>query len=394
MKLKLNSIKLLFAFVWCENMVIALVRGFLPSGIDSVFDIFIIASVSLLFVVNIPVIISRLRFHTFLFPVFMIISILLTLLFGVAKNICYENLYAFFIKALPYFFAGILFPIDLNEQNDLIEWLYKLSLINVITAGLYVVYYIVSGRNFSGVNGDAMTMAYNLLPSFLLAVLYFTYKKSVLNVLAIVIGSTCLLIYGNRGSILCALCVIVFCVLFAAKLDKKKQIVIVISSIIFVSVVLLFMESILSSLSLLFERLGFSTRIFDSILTGTISDSNGRDLLLNKCMEYLSNNPFAIKGWYFDRYLLTQYAHNYFLELFVDYGVFLGTVIAFLILRVGVKSYKCITNIKCAHFVALLIIYVSIHLFVSSSILLDSSFYLLMGILLLLLDNRNIKREV
>ena len=90
--------------------------------------------------------------------------------------------------------------------------------------------------------------------------------------------------------------------------------------------------------------LGFSTRVFNSIVDGRmmdISESSGRDDLWNILTRAIENDYGGIGyGWLGDRLLLNgTYSHNFGLEILVQFGTIIGGGILLLLLFIILKSY-------------------------------------------------------
>ena len=93
------------------------------------------------------------------------------------------------------------------------------------------------------------------------------------------------------------------------------------------------------------SSLGFSTRVFDSILDGRmmdISESSGRDDIWNILTKAIEDDFSGFGyGWLGDRLLLPDgiYSHNFELEILVQFGVIIGGGILLLLLVLLFKSY-------------------------------------------------------
>ena len=140
--------------------------------------------------------------------------------------------------------------------------------------------------------------------------------------------------------------------------------------------------------------MGFSQRFIVKFIEGDISDDNGRDIIKEKLLAELQENPFKFRGLYADReitigladeqnyafYLHGTYAHNIWLELAVDFGIILGTI---LFLIIVVKAIKLLTTSSLAlnYLPALAICCGLVCLLMSSSFLENKMFFFMLGLM-------------
>jgi O-antigen ligase len=130
-----------------------------------------------------------------------------------------------------------------------------------------------------------------------------------------------------------------------------------------------------------FEEWGFSTRIFQYLLEGEFSVSNARSVLADTVVQAIWEKPIFGHGLMGDRVVTGgYYAHNILLEFLCHYGVFIGSfllVAAFMIPTVATfRSRKK----ESFHFLLMMTCLVFIKLMMSGSYLLEADFFLLLGL--------------
>lgn len=242
---------------------------------------------------------------------------------------------------------------------------------------------------------DNMDFAYKILPAviILLSSLFEKHNRrdTIINWVVAVISVAFLVMQGTRGPILC-LGIYVFLRLYRTL--KLKHFMIILASIVALVVVVLFTplgKAIIQLLIDLFNLIGVSTRVLDKMLDGSISSSNGRNIIKDTLLGILNQDPFSIRNFFADiEYtkginidgsisIEGTYAHNVFLELVFDFGYLLGGVLSCLvvlaILKVVLKTKKEYAPIAytfvCIGFV---------HLLLSGSFLYSKYFFALMGL--------------
>lgn len=365
----------ILSFAVAANPLVAVVQEMLLNILyvaESFSTAFRVVSTAVLFVPAIFVCIRRnsiLFFFTYLIAAFLIAC---TIIFF-PQNIpplLYEAFRFFFPTVLPTFISiACISNIEVFENI-----FYKTSKIVFLLMIMYVISVVLGYGNLSGYN---MNLSYSLLlPA---ASLYS--RKKIESIVASIILYIIIIVAGSRGAVLAfGIYILGDIILF-----NKKNFIIVIP---IVSLFLLNLADIVEWLA----GLGITSRTINMALEGNISSSSGRDVIAETSLRLLSNNPLIGLGLWGDR-LYAAYAHNIFLEIYVDFGYLLGSfiIVALLIFisYIFVKSTRCNKRIL---FKYLCVIMVPLQL--SHSYLLHIEFAILMGISVLLykeLKNNNNK---
>ena len=124
------------------------------------------------------------------------------------------------------------------------------------------------------------------------------------------------------------------------------------------------------------SRRKISSRSINAMISGVISDNNGRAILQERAFSLISEGgPFGY-GFCASRYLYSgSYPHNLFLEILIDFGYFGGSILIFLFVF-GI--WRFLLNVKDKEWRFMFIALVSCafgKLFVSSSLWSDTLFW-------------------
>lgn len=243
--------------------------------------------------------------------------------------------------------------------------LYKISWCVVILMIFYIGG-LLSGRFiFEGYN---MTLSYGLLlPALSL------YSRKHWYSICMALFLWCIIVaIGSRGAaIIFALyvCYDVF--------QYNKKLIFPFS--IFVGICISFLPLFLEWL----EKYGIHSRTLILLLTDDITSSSGRDYLYDKMLNVFWNNPIMGIGLWGDRTVLGGYCHNIILELYLNWGIIVASIILFVLIYILIKLYiktnKEIKNMLVKYFLGTVV-----PLMASGSYLIDYNFGLFIGVLYLL----------
>ena len=325
-----------------------------------------------------PYIIQHVRAQDLFFYFVPVLIVCLTyLLYSVNEEYINENLWRMLGIAIPLYYLGLSYNHDICKKD-----LFWFSLLGVVAMSAYQIYYINSGRI---VTQDNMNAAYNVLPSILFLG-YWAFERKRLGYWILFILSTVLLfIFGTRGPLLAVAVFITFEIvarLIISKASVKRYIlffviVILIFAVLSTNLIIEFMEF----LSQCFEEIGFSTRIFDMFIEGELSYSSGRDKLSEQIVAAIGEKPILGYGIFGDRVITGgSYVHNIFLELWCDFGIFIGTAVMIALIVLIVKALKCSKDGTVFYFILMLISLVFTKLMLSGSYLTEQYLFFLIGL--------------
>ena len=320
-------------------------------------------------------------------PLFFILYILQYLLFPGNANVLDENFYNIVFCVVPCFYIGRILYIEIFEK--------PLFIISAISIILDVFYYLIysQGATYQG-SGELATENMSQAYQILLHVCYCTwyvFKHFSIGTLAMAfVGFVFLLFMGCRGAIISYLVFLGLYLIFSGCLRKSKT-----TFFILITLVLLFLVYFDQLFQLLFNfssSIGFSTRIFDRMVEDAMVELDiGREYMYTTVLSYIINDSLGLGyGLCYDRIICDPYAHNFILEILLEFGMYIGSV-----LLLGMFVYLIYTYLKRADTDqrAILLMFFAcsfVHLFFSSSYLLNQEFFVLFGYCSLLNSKRTI----
>lgn len=184
--------------------------------------------------------------------------------------------------------------------------------------------------------GYEIRMSYNLGLGY--HVLFFTLMflfcaleyKDIKGWIGTIIGVSIIGIAGSRGPFLCFL---IFFVLYLGVkfIDTRKKALYLFAFIIGALILWLTLPYIFDLLIQVLDTLHLPSRIVKKIADGTMSDDSRRYIIWDATIQMIRKNPLGYGALgsrhIISKYIYAAYPHNVFLEIWVDFGVILGTVI-------------------------------------------------------------------
>ena len=117
------------------------------------------------------------------------------------------------------------------------------------------------------------------------------------------------------------------------------------------------------------------------------------DIITETIINLIKTKPLTGYGIMADRfYLIDSYAHNLFLELWVHFGVFFGSLIAFAFIYLPAKNLKKLDD-STKMFIVMLMCMLFSKLMFSGTYLTERYLYLMLGISVAVERNLNIKSK-
>lgn len=239
--------------------------------------------------------------------------------------------------------------------------------LNWVTSSIYM--------NFS----DALSLVAGL-------VLYsaFSNRKWTDYILAI-IGFLGVLFFGSRGATL-SLAILYFILYFNFYNRKPIR---MLSLFIIIILGIIFYNQTLLILINLFDDLGLYSRPLVSLYESQLFESSGRSLIYSSSLDIIANNWVFGVGLAGDRFYLllngdSVYVHNIILEIYLHFGIFLGTIILFLFIM-SISKNLVFNKIISKQDKAFLYVFMTtslLQLMFSRSYLTEINLFLFMGLLL------------
>lgn len=241
---------------------------------------------------------------------------------------------------------------------------------------LLVLFYV-----FNFLKGSFIAETYNMAFSYgcLLPMIVLFAHKKLYDVITSIILFIVVLAIGSRGAALYFLVYVVVDI-FRQKSKWRITIITLIAGIIV----------ILPHLYNWFDSVGINSRTMSMFYSGNISNDSGRSSILKLFLAKLSDQPLLGLGLFGDRTVPNiAYCHNLILEIYLNFGIIMGTIIVlFLFTRLVVlyktSNYENRGRIIC-YFCAMVL-----PLMTSGSYLIDSGPATFIGLCFLInKDNRN-----
>ncbi|MBU5427910.1 O-antigen ligase family protein [Tissierella pigra] len=288
----------------------------------------------------------------------------------------------------PLFFTGLpsfIYAYSIKDWDMLIKIMKKTSNI-VFVVGTFIGILVFTGNALIG--AYSMSLSYYMLLPTIMYMNEFLDKVSLKGGVILGVSLLVILALGSRGAIMC---IGVFAILKLVRKIKKLTYTKVLIYLIILSIMimgLVFLNEILEYIYNFLLNFGIRSRSIELFLRDDMYLS-GRDKLYEYVIEEIFNNPFLGIGLTGDRFILDGgYAHNIFIEILANFGLVIGTIIIITILYIVVKSLF-IKDIKKYNMVIVWLSIGFVHLFVSSSYLIDFKFWILLGLSLKVVFTKN-----
>lgn len=270
---------------------------------------------------------------------------------------------------VPYFLLGL----AVTKIDELAKLLHSSARIGVVCGAVSYLVAIYSGQH---INYDDMSNAYALC--LVVCILVTNYQKK--DIYFLILGAFSLILAGTRGPVLCVILAVMLRVLLLEKASTKKALKILLGIVAILFLMSDFVIILVDIVEAGFEMIGVEElRFVDYFRKGMIADSSGRDNYSQLVIENIWKSPIIGYGVGGDRIITGRsYVHNILLELWVSYGLILGTAVFAWMLYWLVKGVfaknkalaATVTALFCASFAKL---------FLSGSYLHESYLFLLLG---------------
>lgn len=202
-------------------------------------------------------------------------------------------------------------------------------------------YHLLVGYSYGGVGA---VFSYSLL--FPAVVFLYLYKKSrmLLYLVPSFVAAFVIVFYGgNRTATLCYFSYVAYVFFLSGGQDRKKSVIKTICFMFGIVLIVFNLTAILSFVSRLIGKEGYSSRIIEQFLSGTIASSSGRTKLqqelFSKLFTFEGVIGFGING---DRVITSthEYSHNIFLELLIEFGWVMGSLVIIALVYLSIKVIR------------------------------------------------------
>lgn len=200
-----------------------------------------------------------------------------------------------------------------------------------------------------------------------------------------------LILLGGRQSF-----VVVVLACFALYIydNRKKSIRMFIVSSLIVLVGLIFISGSYTLffrwLNSVMDSFGLHMEALDRIASGKLFDTSTRNIYYVYSADIIHTNGSKVSGLLSDRYYLRNYGqytswmvypHNIILELLIDFGTVLGTLISVLLLVSVIRNMFFLGDKYRKRMGIIICVLTMVRLFVSNSFIIEGDFYIMLGFL-------------
>lgn len=182
-----------------------------------------------------------------------------------------------------------------------------------------------------------MSFSYLVLVVLLFHINEFLTEKNNKYIPIIIYEILLIVLYGSRGPLLC-LIVYIALMLFI----KQKNYFLRASYILLIFLIIVYYDEIGKVIINTLDFYGYNNRTL-TLLFGDITHLSGRDVIIKQAINMIINKP--IIGWGIANEIsyIGVYPHNIIVELILDFGIPLGSI---LVLIIGIMTIKTIINIR------------------------------------------------
>lgn len=197
--------------------------------------------------------------------------------------------------------------------------------------------------------GIPIHMSYNLSLGYnlLIFVLPFIYcameEKKVIDIVGALIGTVIIMIGGSRGPFLDIAILIVCYILIKVDASKHKALLVLGVSAFAVAFIQLY-PYLLYGLSSILDYFHITSRFVEKLASGSITEDAGRSVIWSAAIKMIKDKPLG-HGAMGSRYVLSRYIyvahpHQIFLEILIDFGVIIGSLIIIWMVVCAFKLFK------------------------------------------------------
>ena len=361
------------------------VRFFVPQ-MHKIDTLFIYTLFILMILFTIREVLKRIKYWQMLSCVGILFLLLGSMIFSSNMGTNLAVVKSVVLECFPLFFLAC----TVQDFSAVKRYMDTAAIITVFCLG-FVIYILGVGKLEEGVGYSQYMSYYVLLPTIILAGLLFE-KFRIIILVSFFLGLFIMLSFGARGPLTCLAFFIALKLLTAfAKMEIHKKLALAfITSICGVLLYTLFYK-LINWLIDVFQSFGFSIRAVQGLVDSSFLTDLSRSQIYTYCLNRISRNPFVGTGLVNDRIYITNaifsgdspignYPHNIFLEIWMQFGIFIGTIILTIITFMLFKglSKKIPEDAKN---VTLVFIGIGLFpLFFSGSYVNSSNFYIMMAV--------------
>ena len=246
------------------------------------------------------------------------------------------------LRTLVVCFFTFLLVSKLSTFEYLCKYFVKGSFLITLSGVLYAEIISVIGHSTtSDWSTYSMTMSNVLLLSVLWQLNAYFGSKDKLALIAAIIGSVIIFIYGSRNPFLAIGFFVSMKILFNSKRKSSSGVAIKLFFVSFVLIVLSFFKEILAFVGGMLDSFGLSSRTLYYLINADTEDiTTGRAEIHDKLWDIVLNDPFLGFGVAGDEVVIQELAHSMYLSIFVTYGMILGSLVILYLFSQTIKGIR------------------------------------------------------
>ena len=246
------------------------------------------------------------------------------------------------LRTLVACFFTFLLVSKLSTFEYLCDYFTKGSFLITLSGVLYAgIINVIGHSTTSEWSTYSMTMSNVLLLSVLWQLNAYFDSKNKLALIAAVIGSVVIFIYGSRNPFLAIVFFVSIKILFNSKRKSSSGAAIKLFFVSFVLIVLSFFKEILAFFGGMLDSFGLSSRTLYYLINADTEDiTTGRAEIHDKLWDIVLNAPFLGFGVAGDEVVIQELAHSMYLSIFVTYGMILGSLVIFYLFFQTIKGIR------------------------------------------------------
>lgn len=401
---KLNRdllLNVLFCYLLSFSVFLSTFTQLVRTVIGSVYrldTVFMYGIAILLICVNIPVLAKRIKVKD---AAFVVIVFTLLILSATSKSanqsFLLPTLRTYFITCVPLYFTAI----AVKDTESLDRCLKVMAYIAVL-CGVMSLFWLnpnIKDESYS------QSFGYMLLPSGVILFREIIKKFSAITLGVWVVSLALLLFSGARGPLFSVVAFSFIYLLIKTDKRKKKSVFGMAAMLSLIAVAVLKFNSLVDFAYRISLKIGVNTRILDKLTEGELLSSSGRNNYYDFVIDYIKSHPLIGSGMINDRAIIANalsvpaedaygaYPHNFFLELLMQFGIVIGSVI--IIAFLGLLIYTLFGKFKSSYkeYMIMFLFIGFVPLMVSGSYITFQGFYVLLGIMAATLRNGRLVRN-
>lgn len=330
-----------------------------------------------------PIICRRISMADFfvyiLFALFLVFS---KYLYPQSAGFVNENMHDILLYFVPFYFLGVMS--DYRSDGFLFRLVMRIAFFIAVFWQICLMAGLVQFESEDGTIGEQMDFAYSLLIVVCYMLVEYNKSHDKIELCAFILGTLMLLFMGARGPVvICVMFITSYLLIFhrftSGNIIKKIGIILVFGVFYVLSKPFMF------ALAVFAERMGMNTKIFDSFIGGgmiSLEESSGRDSIYEGMLEAIKNDTtgfgYGIGG---DRLFSASngYAHNFEIEILVQFGCIGGGILLLLLAILFLNTYYKSKKNAAAEFWLVVFFWGFVSLQFSKSWIIHEGFFFLIG---------------